>query len=352
MKFDDYNGCRKRRGRALSVALLGFVFLVVGVLAGSYIWYTAQLKPISDTSEIQEIITVPVGSTIEDIANQLEDKAIIRSATAFDLYTRFNSSVGSLQAGGYRLSPSMSVQEILSILTSGDVASDLITFLPGQRLDLIMASLITNAGYTREAVEVAFDPAQYNDHPALQDKPVSASLEGYLYPESYLRQAGEPLENIIRQALDQTALQLTDAIRSNIKEQGLTVHQAIILASIVDREVSIVDDKPVVAQVFLRRYREGIMLGSDATALYGAEVAGLDLAIFADTPYNTRLYSGLPPGPISNVSASALAAIANPAKTDYLYFVSGDDGLTYFSNTLREHEAATALHCIELCSLY
>ena len=93
-------------------------------------------------------------------------------------------------------------------------------------------------------------------------------------------------------------------------------------------------------------------LGSDSTAIYGAAVNGLELAIFADTPYNTRIYSGLPPGPISNISQQSLDAVANPSDTQYLYFVSGDDGKTYFAETLAEHEANTAKYCIELCKLF
>ena len=94
-----------------------------------------------------------------------------------------------------------------------------------------------------------------------------------------------------------------------------------------------------------------MLLGSDVTAYYGATISGLPRAVSTDTPYNTRLYAGLPPGPISNFSASSLDAIANPSNTDYLYFVAGDDGVTYFSHTLEEHEALTQAHCKVLCAI-
>ena len=109
-------------------------------------------------------------------------------------------------------------------------------------------------------------------------------------------------------------------------------------------------DRPVVAQVFLKRYKEDMRLGSDVTAYYGARLAGKEPSLGYDSPYNTRLHSGLPPGPISNVSAGSLEAVAFPAQTDWLYFVAGDDGITHFSKTLQEHEALTAKYCKKLCS--
>ncbi len=143
---------------------------------------------------------------------------------------------------------------------------------------------------------------------------------------------------------------LNPDIRAAFTKRGLTVHQGVILASITEQEVSNASDRPVVAQVFLKRMQDGMQLGSDVTAFYGAIIAGKEPTVFYDSPYNTRIHNGLPPGPISNVSASSLQAIANPAGTNYVYFVAGDDGKTYFSNTLAEHEALTKEHCKKLCN--
>src|SRR5690606_152079 len=113
-------------------------------------------------------------------------------------------------------------------------------------------------------------------------------------------------------------------------------------------------DKPQVAQVFLKRYQIGMPLGADPTAFYAAIVHGADpkdVGVGFDSPYNTRLHAGLPPGPIGNVAENSLKAVAFPAETDWLYFVAGDDGKTHFSKTLQEHEALTRQYCTQLCGL-
>jgi UPF0755 protein len=236
-------------------------------------------------------------------------------------------------------------------LTQGKVATDTVTILPAQRLDQIRTALI-NSGFKEADVDEALKPELYADHPALVDKPEGANLEGYLYPETFHKTATTKPEAIIRLALDETQARLTPDVRAGIVKQGLTVHQGIILASIIEQEVSNPDDKKVVAQVFLKRLREDMALESDPTAHYGAILAGAEPTLQFDSPYNTYKIKGLPPGPISNVGSASLLAVANPATGDYLYFVAGDDGKTYFSRTLAEHESLTRQHCKKLCQSY
>lgn len=344
---------RPHRKRRWILGIVMFVLLGIMASAGYGLrWYTTNTaaKNINDTTT--KIFTVYEGDTDVAVAQQLESAGIIRSALAYQLYIRINKINGSAQIGGYKLSPSMSIKDIATTLQEGNVAVDLITILPAQRLDQLREAFL-EAGYSAQEVDEALDPAQYADHPALADKPPLASLEGYLYPESFQRTTNTPLKAIIMQALDQTALVFDEKLRQDLKTiHNLDMHQAIILASIVEREVSKSEDRTKVAQVFLKRFKEDIPLGSDPTALYGALISGIEPSVTADTPFNTRLYPGLPPGPINNVSAESLEAVAYPADTDYLFFVSGDDGNTYFSHTQAEHEALAAQHCIELCRSY
>lgn len=345
---------RPRKSRGLLLIVLGLVSLIVmaGLIAAgsTYYWYQRNIEPIG-TSEMHSVISIEEGASVVEIAELLEEEGIIRSATAFDWYTRVNNVRGQLQAGTYKFSPSESVADIVDRLLAGDVATDIFTILPAQRIDQVRKAFM-DAGYSREEIADAFKADQYADHPALAFKPREATLEGYLYPETFQRTANTSVSDIIRASLDEMAKVLTPTLREQLQSQGLNVHEAIIMASIVEREVSNPEDRAKVAQVFLKRYREGMMLGSDPTALYGALLAGIEPSVFADTPYNTRLYVGLPPGPINNVSKASLDALANPADTAFLYFVSGDDGNTYFSYTLEEHEALTAQYCIELCRSY
>ncbi|HSX46542.1 MAG TPA: endolytic transglycosylase MltG [Patescibacteria group bacterium] len=343
---------RKRQWRWGRIWAGAGIFLII-VLIGTAIAirqnYYHNLKPVS-ASQRALSVTIPVGSTAQDIGKKLQQQGLIRASWAFEWYVRNHDVRDRLQAGTYSLRPNQSVGEIVNILTHGKVATDLITILPGQRLDQVREALINNGGFSPEAVDKALDPAQYADHPALADKPTEANLEGYLYPDSFQKTADTKPETIIRASLDEMQKHLTPEVRDAITKQGLTVHQGIILASIIEQEVSKAQDKPTVAQVFLLRLKQNMPLGSDVTAFYGALKAGQTPSVAIDTPYNTRLHPGLPPGPISNVSDASLQAVAKPADTDYLYFVAGDDGVTYFSHTEAEHEALTQEHCKKLCN--
>ena len=330
--------------------IVAVVFIVVLLLSAVYVrnTYYDGLKPIS-AAQNNSIVTINSGSSVHDVALLLAQKGLIRSSWSFEWYIRSQNVRDKLQAGSFALNPSMSVQAIVAKIIDGKIASDLFTILPAQRLDQIQAAFV-KAGYSATDVQKAFGASQYSDQPALTDKPKEASLEGYLYPESFEKVTSTTPETIIKASLAEMAKALTLEVRAGFTKQGLTVHQGVTLASIVEKEVSNNADRTKVAQVFLKRYRTGAMLGSDVTAFYGADEAGLDHSVNSDTRYNTRLHPGLPPGPISNVSASSLQAVAAPADTDFLYFVTGDDGTTYFAHTLAEHNANIAAHCKKLCN--
>ncbi len=342
---------RRRRWIWLVVVIVPLL-LLTGSSFATWQWYQRSIQPYDPANTDTVIVNILEGATEDTIGVELENKQLIRSSAAYRLFVRINRIEGSMQAGGYKLSPSMSVSEIVDIFRRGEVAVDLVTILPASRLDQIEKSF-KESGYTDDEIVKALDPVQYADHPALVDLPDGATLEGYLYPDSFQRSSTTELTEIVRLALDEFASSITPELTTQLDQaHGLNLHEAVILASIVEREVSAETDRTKVAQVFLKRYKIGMQLGSDPTALYGALLFGLEPSVSADTPYNTRLYTGLPPGPINTVSASSLKAIAYPADTDYLYFVSGDDGNTYFSRSLSEHEALTAQHCIELCKSY
>lgn len=339
-----------RRNKWITIAgitiFIVLALLVGGTLAVRHTYYQA-LKPVSSSENIV-LVEIPIGSSPGEIATTLKEKGLIRESWAFEWYVRSSGLRDQLKAGTYAFNPSQGVEEIANILAQGEVATELVTILPGQRLDQIEATLINN-GFKPDEVKAALDPAQYAGHPALVDKPVGASLEGYLYPESFQKTADTKPQDIIRASLDEMQKRLTPSIRAAIAKHGLSIHEGIILASVVEQEVSNDADRATVAQVFLTRYQNGIRLESDVTAFYGAIINGEPPSVLYDSPYNTYLHDGLPAGPISNVSESSLAAVANPSATDYLYFVAGDDGNTYFSHTLQEHEKLTAEHCKQLC---
>lgn len=329
-----------------TVPLAVVIFLATGLVMART-WYSINLRPASSERSPTKV-TIEKGASEDSISKLLKDKNLIKSELAFKTYVKNSKYSGLLKSGSYELDPTMSSKEIVEILGGGKEASVLFTIVPGLRLDQIRNRFI-KAGYTEAETDAALDPSQYAGHPALSAKPKNASLEGYLYPESFKMTASTPAKDIVRQSLDQMTKRLTSDRVAGFTSQGLTTHQAVILASLIEQEVIIPEDKRVVAQIFLKRLREGISLGSDVTYIYAAAVFGGIESPELDNPYNTRKYVGLPPGPIANVQESSLDAVAYPANTDYVFFISGDDGKTYYGKTLAEHERNIKLFCQKIC---
>lgn len=333
--------------RRLLVVLLVIAGLIVAGMIAVRLFYNANLAAVNSSSDSQTVI-IEQGATVSEVADDLQQRSLIRSSLVFQLYVRSKDSKNPLIAGTYRLQPNLSTPQIVSILSRGKVATDLVTILPGQRLDQIRESLI-QSGFKAADVDAALDPALYEDNPALVDKPAGASLEGYLYPESFQRTATTKPEEIITKSLELMNENLTPDIRAAFASHGLSTYQGIILASVVEQEAATQADREQVAQVFLKRLSIGMALQSDPTGKYGAILDGRGPLLGYNSPYNTYMHPGLMPTPISNVSSSSLEAVAKPAATDWLYFVAGDDGKTYFSNTIEEHERLTQQHCTKLC---
>lgn len=339
---------RKRHWPKRLLMIVGIIVLIllVAILIIRHV-YNENLKPLSVHAQAQTV-TINPGMSANQIGDLLHDQHIIRAAWAFNWYVQNQEVRDELQAGTYSLSASQSVPDIVSQLTHGKISTKLVTILPGQRLDQIRQSLI-NDGFKEADVDAALQPGQYEDSPALVDKPVGASLEGYLYPDSFQKTGATSPKTIIEESLAEMQQHLTPDIRSAFAREGLSTYQGIVLASVVEQEVSNQNDRAQAAQVFLKRISTGMPLGSDVTALYGSRLAGQAGSLTYDSPYNTLIHTGLPPTPISNISDSSLQAVAHPANTDWLYFVTGDNGTTYFSHTLQEHQALTEQYCHKLC---
>lgn len=340
---------KRRWPRRIFILLIAAIILVVGATVMVRHTYFEKLKPVSITATDTKPFIIAKGSSVDKIAQDLQKAGLIRSAWAFKLYVSSKEVRNALQAGTYSLSANQSVPQIVAQLTHGLVATDLVTVLPAQRIDQIRATLISY-GFSEKEVDAALNPENHLANPALVDKPDGASLEGYIYPDSYEKTSTTNPQEIIEQALSEMNKKVTPSMRDSFAAQGLSTYQALIVASMVEKEVSTQSDRNQVAQVFIKRLHDGMLLGSDVTAFYGATVAGQKASTTYDSPYNTLIHKGLPPTPISNVSESSLKAVANPAQTDWVYFVTGDDGVTHFSHTLNEHNAAVQQYCHKLCS--
>lgn len=328
-----------------------------------------QKSPIeTDPNCLFSSFKVEPNQSLSSIASKLEAQKLIKNSLAFEIRVRLSGNSTSLKTGEYQLRPTMSVAEIVDQLVSGSNSGNVFNFtiLPGETLASIKKKL-QHHGYAASDIEQAF--SKHYDHPLLEglyakdgtiansNQPASVQLEGYLYGETYQFYKGESLENIIQRVLDQfwQVVQAKKIIPA-LKAQNLTLREGIILASIVQKEAKPAD-QPGVASVFLNRLRTGMMLGSDITATYAANLLDPKRETYKTNAeilsinnfYNTRVNAGLTPGPISVPSISALMAVAHPAEISYRFFLTGDNGKMYYGYTDAEHQENIRKHCHKLC---
>lgn len=338
----------KRPKKILLWIILAIIGMLIVAALAVVLWYTQALQPVNTADKTKIQVKIVSGSSPDTIGELLEGKKLIKSKVAFDLYTRLSQTRSKLQAGTYSLSPSESTEAIVAHMVGGRVDKLTITFLPGATV-AENKKVLVEAGFSAEAVDAAF--AKTYTHALFTDKPAGTDLEGYIYGETYNFNSDAAPEEILTTTFDHYfAFIKQNALVDGFKQQNLNLFQAITLASIVQREVSKPDDQKQVAQVFLHRLSMGMPLGSDVTYQYAAKKLGVSPSPDLDSPYNTRKVTGLPPGPIASPGKSALTAVAHPASGDYLYFLSGDDNITYFAHTAEEHEANIQKHCHVKCS--
>lgn len=337
---------------ALIVTVLTLATVGIG-----YGWYQYQLTAVNSTDTSVHRVEIKEGSTAAETAKLLKTSGLIRSELAFDIYTRVSGTRSKLQAGTCKLTPAESVESIVNKLTAGCVDFKSILFYPGATLTDIVAkptkqdvtSVLLRAGYSLADISTAFNKTYSG--PLFADKPPLADLEGYVYGETYYVDGTATVEQVLQRTFDEmyAVIEQNDLIPA-FKKHGLNLYQAITLASIIQREVRSEADMRQVAQVFFKRLDEHTSLGSDPTSIYAAHKLNVLPSTTIDSPYNTRIHQGLPPGPIASPGISALKAVASPAEGDYLFFLSGDDGKTYFARTQAEHESNIVNYCQKLCS--
>jgi len=338
-------GLRLTRGWIIIAVL---VILLTTAAVATRSWYDRNLGPVAASNTIT-YFTVQSGDSLHDISTGLKNDHLIRNVRAFETYVRGRQLYAKMQAGTYALTPSMSTPQIVSKIVNGEISTNLMTILPGKTIADIKQAF-KEAGYGDAETAVAFDPATYPDEPVLASLPPGASLEGFLYPDSFQKAATTPAQTIIRESLEEMQRHLTADITAGFKAQGLTVYQGVTLASIVYQESGDPASDPTIAQVFLLRLKQDMPLQSNVTADYASDLAGVSRTVSIQSPYNTYLHTGLTPGPIGNMTEDALKAVAHPSATDYLFFIAGDDGAIHFSRTQAEHEQAISKYCHKLCA--
>lgn len=354
-KIEDHVPVSKKPKKIWLIVLGGCIVLIIAALVAVYGWYQSELAPVSTDTAKHIRVTIDPGTTPSAIAEQLEVSGVIKSKIAFTVYTKLSRTENNLKAGTYSLQPSLSTPAIVEHLVAGKEDTFSVTFLPGDTLASNRQKLI-KLGYGAADVDAALKKA-YN-RPLFATKPAADDLEGYIFGDTYEFDASATPESIINRTFDEYEDVITkNDLVNGFKKQGLTLFQGITLASIVQREVTNPtpgkpnDDQRQVARVFLNRMAAGMTLGSDVTYQYAAKKLGVDPSPTLDSPYNTRIHTGLPPGPISTPGVGALMAVANPASNNYLFFLSGDDDVTYFATTDAQHQQNITQHCQKKCMI-
>lgn len=348
---------------AISAILVGFLTFCLfnGSLAPVVEGVDCSTKElINKEPEIckERSVVVEDGMSVSEIADLLKERDLIRSPLSFKLYSILTGLAGNMKSGRYGFNKTVSAQEIAATIADGSagVVTFRITTLPGGTLADFKEILLDN-GYSESEINTAF--SKKYDNPVLASKPENASLEGYIYGETIEFARGDSVESIIEKILDETyGVVVANDLEAKYAEHGLTLHEGIILASIVQKEAAS-NDMANVAGVFYNRLSLGMTLGSDVTVTYALDQVDPNRRTYTDNSaafevdscYNTRKYAGLPCGPISNPGISALRAVANPVDSPYLYFLTGDDGVMYYSETEEGHQINVRDHCGELCSI-
>lgn len=385
-----------KKVKRILLSLFILLFLA-GLFGGGYYWYSLQpvssancrfdsAKAAAESNEKEansvceyQTIEISAGESVKQIANNLKQADLIRNPFAFELYARINNLHAKLKTGKYSFRKTMSARAIAKQLVNGVVSSDVfnLTILPGTNLlgdkgksQTGIIHQFRTLGYSEEEINQAL--TKHYDSPVLKglyadetklsnpEIPAKLALEGYLYGETYQFYNHEKLENVITTILNQfNDVVVSNQLEEKFKARGFTLREGIILASIIQKEAR-TEDMPGVSMVFQNRRRLGIALGSDVTATYAADITGIDRAnatnadiLAVNSLYNTRKFPGLPPGPIAVPSKAALLAVAEPdsSKASMLYFLTGDDGLMYYSSTDAEHNQKIRDHCQKLCKV-
>ena len=325
--------------------------LAAGVAGQSWAWWSWAKSPVlaADDVNAEESfvqIQIPEGTASNQIGQDLEANGLIRSTTAWKLLTRwksFRGEEGGFQAGSYVISPTQSLDDIASTIWEGDVVQVSFTIPEGWNRERMAARFESEGFTTAEEFLAATENIPYDRYPWLPDD--LPHLEGFLYPDTYqMPSEGVTAEGLVDMMLarfEQVALPAYDE-----KPSPYTLMEWVTLASIVEKEAVVPDERDQIASVFAKRLEEGITLGSDPTVEYGLGVVQtpenpLTLTqVRTPNEYNTYINAGLTPTPIASPGVASLEASVAPGPTEYLYFVALYDGRHVFSRTLAEHERA------------
>ena len=316
-----------------------FILILTGLLLSS-LWVMIEYNKKSGHPPQEIILEIPKGASVMKVASQLQEEGVINNPFVFRLMYQIRFSPAPIKAGEYKISLPTSIQEVLQLVVKGQVYLHSVT-VPEGLTRLEIADLL--------ATKLAFFPAEEfiattSTNELIKDlDPIAPNLEGYLFPETYSFPKGTSAREVAQAMVRQFRQTFNSVWQARTTQLGFSIRDIVILASLIEKETSNPEERKLISAVFHNRLQRKMKLDCDPTIIYALKLKGTydgrlgwkDLKL--DSPYNTYLYPGLPPGPIANPGHAALEAALYPADVDYLYFVSRNDGSHVFSHTLKEH---------------
>lgn len=352
-----YQVSQPKRSMKRIVALA--TMLMILALGASLVYAYVKINRPQSSVSVPVSVVVEKGATTSEIADVLKENDLVSSSRLFIAYSLMSGANGKIQAGTYDLNKEMTMMEIVDVLTGGKVSvgnEKRFTIIEGWTTEQIAKQLEQRSIVSAKDFIAALEK---NYETKLGTEAASVSYEGYLFPDTYNLHPDWTAEEIVELMLKNTESKFTDQMLSDMEKKGLTIHEVMTMASIVEREVGrtssvkLTDDvlatmqreREIVASVFYNRLEINMALQSDATVNYvtgKSDRQALYSDLEVDSPYNTYKYTGLPPGPIGNSGIGSIRAAIYPADTDYVYFLSDLSGTAYFAKTLDEHNSNRA----------
>ncbi len=339
-------------GAALALSLGVGAWMIMGS-PGSVPRAGVQLAPATDEEPVY--ITVKAGDSAASIGKRLEEAGVIDSAGGFQRLAALTGTERTLAAGEYEFTRATSSLDALTRIRDGLTAARIVGFPEGMRLEEVAERLerrgVVSANDFLTAANTIATSGTNIDTDLLASRPRSSTLEGYVYPATYSFNRSVTASEVVLQMLEAMSQRFTPELRAAAKAQGLTVHDVLTLAAIIEREVVIPEERAVIASVYRNRLKEGMALQADPTVQYAITARPGSIAQFGfwkkelslqdlqfASAYNTYVEVGLPPGPIGSVSIAAIEAVIRPAQTKHLFFVARNDGSHVFAATFEEHQ--------------
>lgn len=346
---------KRRKLKIKNIIILGFFCLLI-LIGGIFVYYNNSLKAVNKNGTDIEF-TIQEGENLRTVLDRLENEGLIKNSTMSFIYARLNN-LTDIKMGTYVLNDSLDTDTILNTINSSSAALSngiRLTFVEGDWAKHIAQKIAENTNVTEDELLTLWNDQEYvrslmSEYPFLTEDIFNDNarilLEGYLCPNTYEFDKETTADQITRIILNQT-LNVYNEFANEMNQSNLSIHELYTLASIVQYEASKEEDMKIIAQVFYNRMEQGMPLQSSVTVCYALDIEKDDDWFKCeanpdyDSPYNTYMYQGLPPGPILNPGTEAIRAVLEPTENDYLYFMADvyGDGTVYYATTYEEHLA-------------